>query len=196
MAIVKIKTDNFRLEKRAIFETSLKLIRQGKFHATPMLEIALLSRISGTMIFYVYENRDELLTELAEKVLGEIHDTIEEACKKSLGFMDTVRNIWMGLYKFYTGYPDVISFIEQIENLKNLPGKIDVTHPASSTTLISVFQNHAVIAEMPSVETLAWSLHSSALCAAKLKTENPDEWLTLWTTGIYKQISAKGQAKK
>jgi AcrR family transcriptional regulator len=177
------------MEKMAIFETSLKLIRQGKFHATPMSEIALLSRISGTMIFYVYENRDELLIELGEKVLGQIHDTIEEACKNSLGFNDTIRNIWMALYKFYSKHRDVISFIEQIENLQNLPGTNRITHPANSMALINFFQNHAVKPEVPSAETLAWAFHCNVLSAAKLQTAKPDEWLSLLTAGIYRQIS-------
>ena len=173
----------------AIFETSLKLIRQGRFHATSMSEIALLSRISGTMIFYVYENRDELLVELGQKVLGQIHDTIEEACKNSLGFNDTIRNIWMGLYQYYSKHPDVISFIEQIENLKNLPATNWVTHPANSTALLNFFQNHAFKPEVPSAETLAWSFHCNVLCAAKLQTAKPEEWLSLLIAGIHKQMS-------
>jgi hypothetical protein len=153
-----------------------------------MSEIALLSGISGTMIFYVFENRDELLFELSERVLGPIHNTIDEACKKSLGFKDTVRNIWMDLYRFYNKHPDVISFIEQMENLKNLPGNNGLIHPANSMALISFFENHTVKAEVPSAETLAWSLHCNILCAAKLQTAEPDEWLSLLTAGMYKQI--------
>jgi AcrR family transcriptional regulator len=191
-----VNTDNLMLEKMAIFQTSLKLIRQGKFHATPMSEIALLSRISGTMIFYVYENRDELLAELGEKVLGQIHDTIAAACKKSLTFQDTVRNIWMGLYTYYTKHPDVISFIEQIENLNNLPGEKVVTHPANSAVLVNFFRNHAVKTETQSAETLAWSLHCNVLCAAKLQTEHPDEWLSLLTAGINKQVSNNSSHEK
>ena len=79
---MNITIDQTRHEKLAIFAVALKLLREGKFHATPMDEIAYLSRISNVLMEHVFDTRERLLEELSDAMLRQIETETEETFKK------------------------------------------------------------------------------------------------------------------
>ncbi len=167
-----IKSDNLKMEKKAIFEASLKLLSEGKFYASSLAEIAFQANLSGTMILYVFESRGNLLQEMSESLTKQIVDTLYEAGKYSLDFKERFFDNWMALYRFYTICPHAIAFIEQFENLKSLPHPERIIHPAKSNPLIDLFKN-GIDREMdryPNAEMLAVIFHANALTAAKIKS--------------------------
>lgn len=169
---MNIIIDQTRLEKRAIFEVSLRLLKEGKFHATPMAEIAYLSKISESLMEWVFETRENLLAELSEMMMPKIEREIQEAIKKSDSFKETVFNSWIALYQFYTRIPDTISFVEQFDNIRPLVSQKRIGHPGKSPSLTEVFRNQNSLSSDTSPETLAWLLHENALCAAKMNVLN------------------------
>lgn len=169
---MNITIDQTRLEKVAIFEVSLKLLREGKFHATPMNEIAYLSKISGALMDHVFQTREELLAELSNTMLRRIEEEVAEACKRGVDFRDCLLNAWSALYLFYARHPDAISFIEQFDNLNSMRFVPEVPHPGKLDTLIALFRGRADLLADTTPETLAWLLHENALGAAKMTVVN------------------------
>lgn len=170
---MNIAIDQTRLEKQAIFEVSLKLLREGRFHATPMTEIAYLSKISGALMDHVFQTREELLLELSNTLLRRIEVEVIDACKRGAGFRECLLNVWSALYVFYTRHPDAISFIEQFDHVNNKRFVPQVPHPGKLETLVALFkdQEEDLLADT-TAETFAWLLHENALGAAKMNIVN------------------------
>lgn len=169
---MNVAIDQTRMEKRAIFEVSLRLLKEGKFHATPMAEIAYLSKMSDLLMEHVFESREKLLTELSEMMIRKIETKIQEASAQRFDFKDRVFDCWIALYQFYTRFPDMISFVEQFDNVKHLPSPLKLVHPGRSSALIDLFTEQEQIAVETAPETLAWLLHENALSAAKMNVLN------------------------
>lgn len=188
------------MEKRAIFQASLKLLREGKFFATPLSEIAFQANLSGTLIRDVYESREKLLEELSESLTEQIVITIEDALKNSVGRKERFFQSWMALYKYYTLYPDAIAFIEQFDNLKALQNADKIVHPAKSKPLTELFHREELTAgeSTGSTETLAYFFHANVLTAAKIKTSerfvsvsSPEVLSEILWNGMYAQLPAE-----
>ena len=134
-----MKTDIFKIEKIAIFDASLKLLRAGKFQGTPLTEIAFRANMSGRMIDHIFSSREKLLSELSETLTGQIVKLIDEAARKGENFKDRFFDVWTALYKYYRKNPDVIAFLEQFENMSFSQDHAKVIHPANSKPLIQLF---------------------------------------------------------
>lgn len=192
-----IKSDNLKMEKKAIFEASLKLLSEGKFYASSLAEIAFQANLSGTMILYVFESRETLLQEMSESLTKQIVNTLEDAGKYSLDFKERFFDSWMALYRFYTICPHVIAFIEQFENLKSLPHPEKIIHPAKSNPLLELFNNEEIreMDSYPNAEMLAVIFHANALTAAKIKsntqfnsTSTPEDLVEILWNGLNVQV--------
>src|SRR3954469_7307806 len=109
-ANTNIHIDPLRLEKKEIFNASLKLLNEGKFHATSMNEIAFYAKLTESTIHYIFESREKLLEELSQNLTSEIIKTVKEADKNSILFKDKFLSIWNALYQYYLQAPAVISF--------------------------------------------------------------------------------------
>jgi TetR/AcrR family transcriptional repressor of multidrug resistance operon len=186
-----MKTDILMMEKRAIFEASLNLLRAGKFQGTPLTEIAFLAKMSGRMIEEVFESREKLLEELSETLTTQITKLIEEAAGTSNTFKQRFFHVWVALYKHYTKNPNVIAFLEQFENIKVLQHPRSLIYPGNSAPLIELFSGSDCT--VGSAETLAAIFHSNVLSAAKMSCMSdsqeldfkPELFSQLLWTGMY-----------
>ena len=164
--------DQTKFEKQAIFEVSLKLLREGRFHAVQHDEIAFLAKISAAMMERIFKTREKLLEELTTVVILHIQKELEASGQNTSSLKERFLSSWLSLYQFYTRYPDVIAFIDQFENLKKSLDPVPVKHPATFQSLIDLFSDGTLTFDTPG-ETLAWLLHENALGAAKLNMRCP-----------------------
>jgi AcrR family transcriptional regulator len=164
--------DQTRFEKQAIFQVSLRLLREGRFHAMTLNEIAHLANISAAMMECVFKTREKLLEELTDVVTLQIQKELDASIQIAGSLKDRFFNAWLALYQFYTRYPDVIAFIDQYENLKKSLDPLPVKHPATFQSLIDLFNEGTIASDTPG-ETFAWLLHENALSAAKMNTHHP-----------------------
>lgn len=169
---MNLAIDQTRFEKQAIFEASLKLLREGRFHAMKMDEIAFLANISAAMMARVFKTREKLLEELATVVTLQIQHELDAFRQNSASLKERFLNSWLALYQFYTRYPDVVAFIDQFENLKKSLDPLLIKHPATFQSLIDLFNDDNIASDTPR-ETLAWLLHENALSAAKMSIRHP-----------------------
>ncbi|MEX2234786.1 MAG: hypothetical protein WD824_21670 [Cyclobacteriaceae bacterium] len=163
-----MKTDILAMEKNAIFEASLKLLKAGKFQGTPLAEIAFLSKMSSRLIENIFNTRENLLCEMSAMLTSRIIRVIADAGEKSRSFKESFFQVWTALYKYYTRNPDVIAFMEQFETIKVSQKEPRVIHPGNSTPLIQLFTHPDCPLE--NRETLAAIFHSNVLSAAKMSS--------------------------
>ena len=169
---MNLTIDQTRFEKQAIFEVSLKLLSEGRFHAMKMDEIAFLANISAAMMERVFKTREKLLEELATVVTLQIQTELDASGQNTASLKERFLSSWLALYQFYTRYPDVVAFIDQFENLKKSLDPLPIKHPATFQSLIDLFNDDNIASDTPR-ETLAWLLHENALSAAKMNLHHP-----------------------
>lgn len=164
--------DPIRLEKTAVFDVSLKLLREGKFHATPLDEIAYMAKISGNLMDWVFQSRENLLAELSEVTIVKLENEIENVVRKSDTFKDRVFATWSTFYEFYTRYPDMIAFVEQFDSVQKMVPGGKITYPGKFRAIVHLFEGNDAHENQATPETLAWLLHENALSASKMNTLN------------------------
>jgi AcrR family transcriptional regulator len=176
--------DQTKFEKQAIFEVSLKLLREGRFHAVPLDEIAYLANISAAMMDRIFKTREKLLEELTTVVTLQIQKELDASGQDGGSLKERFLSAWLTLYQFYIRYPDVIAFIDQFETLKKSLDPLPLKHPATLQSLIDLVSDESFASDTPK-ETLAWLLHENALSAAKLNMHCPSPTTPLTVAEIF-----------
>lgn len=164
---MNIKIDQTRAEKQTIFKVSLELLKEGRFHAAQLSEIAFRAKMSDALMERIFLTREKLLQELTAVVIERIRSEVDEAGKYESDLKERFINAWMALYQFYTRHPEVIAFVDQFETLKQILEPEHFIHPASLKTLVDLFADERLHDDTPR-ETLAWLFHENALSAAKI----------------------------
>lgn len=103
-------------KKRAIFESTLELIKENGFHGTPMSMVAKNAKVAAGTIYHYFESKDELILALYDYNKGCVTETIELALAEDLPFKEKFFKVWRDLYAFYTENPNVLIFFEQFMN--------------------------------------------------------------------------------
>src|SRR5690606_31556619 len=64
MNVRSIEMDNVTDKKKAIFESTLELIKENGFHGTPMSLVAKNACVAAGTIYHYFKSKDELICEL------------------------------------------------------------------------------------------------------------------------------------
>lgn len=100
-------------KKRAIYESTLRLIKEFGFHGTPMSQIAQEAGVATGTIYHYFDSKDELIVELYHYAKERMQQAIFKDNDQALPYPERFTNVWMGLVKYYVRYPEVLSFVEQ-----------------------------------------------------------------------------------
>jgi len=100
-------------KKRAIFESTLRLIKEFGFHGTPMSQIAQEAGVATGTIYHYFASKDELIVELYHYARERMQHVIFEDNDLAQSYPEQFANVWMNLVKYYVQYPEVLSFLEQ-----------------------------------------------------------------------------------
>lgn len=103
-------------KKRAIFESTLELIRLHGFHGAPMSLIAKNASVAAGTIYHYFESKDHLISEMYEHHKGAIVRLINDAVDEQMTAEVKFRTIWITLFEYYTKHPNVLIFFEQYVN--------------------------------------------------------------------------------
>lgn len=103
-------------KKKAIFESTLCLIREHGFHGAPMSLIAKNACVAAGTIYHYFNSKDQLINEMYVYNKSKIIHVVKEALAEDNVYKDKFFKIWMSLYEFYTGNPNVLIFFEQYIN--------------------------------------------------------------------------------
>lgn len=159
------------MERRAIFRAALKLIKEGKFHGTPMTEIAFHARLTGSTILYFFETREHLIKELAKNIFSGLIEVCNGVRTERLTFEERFHKTWIVLRDHYVQNPEIIAFMEQFpfmpyNNIQDSKNLFQQFHQI----LIDFFgenQNKNFRSDM-SPENLAFLYHQNIIVSAKM----------------------------
>ena len=100
-------------KKRAIFESTLRLIREFGFHGTPMSQIAQEAGVATGTIYHYFISKDELIVALYHYVRDRMQCVIFRDADLGLPYPEQFTTVWTNLVKYYVQHPEVLSFLEQ-----------------------------------------------------------------------------------
>ncbi len=100
-------------KKQAIYESTLRLIKEFGFHGTPMSQIAQEAEVAIGTIYHYFTSKEELIFELFRHSKTKILNAIFKANERTLPYPERFATIWINLVKYYIQYPEVLSFMEQ-----------------------------------------------------------------------------------
>lgn len=99
-------------KKEAIFESTLRLVKEHGFHGTPMSQIATQANVATGTIYHYFSSKDELILELFKYCRLRMSEDIFKA-DKTTSYKDRFFSIWNRLLQYYIDFGDVFSFFEQ-----------------------------------------------------------------------------------
>lgn len=100
-------------KKQAVFDSTLKLIRDYGFHGTPMSLIARHAGVATGTIYHYFESKEALIIELFHYNRQKILDGTFRDYNTADAYPNRFLSIWINMVKHYMQYPAVLSFMEQ-----------------------------------------------------------------------------------
>ena len=103
-------------KKRAIFESTLALIRDHGFHGAPMSLVAKNAGVAAGTIYHYFESKEQLICALYDYNRDRVTALIAKALQDEGTYREKFFRIWNSLYHFYLQEPNVLIFFEQFVN--------------------------------------------------------------------------------
>jgi TetR/AcrR family transcriptional regulator, multidrug resistance operon repressor len=103
-------------KKRAIFESTLALVRENGFHGTPMSQIARNAGVAAGTIYHHFDSKDTLIMELYGYLRQEMTSSLLKMDDDQMAFKERFFNYFISHSLFYIEHPNALFFMEQFVN--------------------------------------------------------------------------------
>lgn len=103
-------------KKKAIFESTLRLIKENGFHGTPMSQVAKNAGVACGTIYHYFDSKDALMVELYRYIREQLTDALLAGDNANLPIRDRLFSFWLNHFRFYSQNPDYLFFVEQYVN--------------------------------------------------------------------------------
>ena len=103
-------------KKRAIFESTLVLVKEKGFHGTPMSQIAKNAGVAAGTIYHHFDSKDTLILELYSYIRDKMLEAMLQIDNEAMDFKDRFFNYWISHCLFYIKNPNALFFMEQFVN--------------------------------------------------------------------------------
>lgn len=103
-------------KKKAIFESTLALVKEHGFHGTPMSQIAKNAGVAAGTIYHHFESKDTLIIELYSYIRQKMLQALLQDDNQEMNFKDWFFNFWLSHCLFYIQNPTELYFMEQFIN--------------------------------------------------------------------------------
>jgi AcrR family transcriptional regulator len=100
-------------KKIAIFESTLKLIREHGIHATPMSQIAKHANVATGTIYHYFESKDDLILQLFSFSRSKISQMLHTEAHASKPYRERFEKVWLDLVLYYIHHFEYLVFFEQ-----------------------------------------------------------------------------------
>ena len=111
-----IDMDNLAVKKKAIYESTLELIKENGFHGSPMSLVAKNAGVAAGTIYHYFESKDQLICKLYDYNKNRVDKIISEVLHEDLSYKEKFLKVWQSLYAFYKENNNVLIFFEQYVN--------------------------------------------------------------------------------
>jgi len=103
-------------KKKAIFESTLELIKDNGFHGTPMSMVAKEAGVAAGTIYHYFDSKERLMCELYSYVKRRVIEAVRDGDTPELPYRERFFEIWLNLFYFYRDNPNILQFFEQFVN--------------------------------------------------------------------------------
>ncbi len=100
-------------KKTLILETTLDLITEYGFHATPISLIAQEAGIGAGTIYRYFENKEHLINELFTEIKRRVIKAILKDYKEEGTYKERFKHLWRNLIQYCMEHPKEFQFVEQ-----------------------------------------------------------------------------------
>ncbi|TPE43367.1 TetR/AcrR family transcriptional regulator [Pontibacter mangrovi] len=100
-------------KKKAIFESTLELVKEKGFHGTPMSLVAKRAGVAAGTIYHYFESKEELIQELYQYIKRQVIEVVQREDATDKPYRQCFFNLWYGLYHYYRHNANVLMFFEQ-----------------------------------------------------------------------------------
>lgn len=180
-------------KRRAILDTTLRLISERGFHGTAMSQIAKEAGVSTGIIYHYFESKDDLMDELYRDVKRHFGQTLTAEFDATQPITAQVRQILSLMLRYYMARPLESAFLEQYMRSPYFNAEIGaevVQYYLPMVTCLQRAQAEQVIKSLPDVVILAFTLD----VATSLAQRQAAGILTLDNALIEQVIEASWQA--
>jgi TetR/AcrR family transcriptional repressor of multidrug resistance operon len=108
-------------KKKAILESTLKLIKENGFHGTPMSLVAKRAGVAAGTIYHYFDSKDTLIMELFAYTQYRIQEALQGNLQEDMDLKESFFLRWISRCQFYIQNPDVLFFMEQFVNSPYYP---------------------------------------------------------------------------
>ena len=157
-------------KKRAIFRSTMELVRENGFHGTPMSLVAKHAGVAAGTIYHYFESKEQLLCELFAYAQQQAVSVVEKESAVDQPFKECFFKLWMGLYTFYRDNQDMLRFFEQFVNSPYRTTMPPLEEDKFYILLLAFFERGIREGELKEVspKILVTLIHSSVLSMAKM----------------------------
>jgi AcrR family transcriptional regulator len=103
-------------KKKAIFESTLVLVKENGFHGTPMSQIAKKAGVAAGTIYHHFDSKDTLIMELYAYIKDKMLHSLLQDDREEMDYKDRFFNFWISHCLFYIQNPNYLYFMEQFVN--------------------------------------------------------------------------------
>lgn len=127
-------TDTTTTDKRkAILATTLDLLVEKGFHATPVSLIAKRSGVSAGIIYHYFASKDDLIRALYAEIKADFWAAFVIGDPHTLAWPDRLKQTWLNTYRFHADRPAITRFLEQYEASPFYEGMASIEATAPTT---------------------------------------------------------------
>lgn len=161
-------------KQKAIFDSTLMLIREHGFHGTTMSQVAKKAGVAAGTIYHYFESKDKLISELYNYNRNLTIEVIDNSLSEKHSFKENFYNLWEALYQFYIDNTQILIFIEQYVNS---PYKADKNNAYSHSRLQSFFEEgikNGYLKKVSPILALVLTVSNIAIAAKLHQFGNPE----------------------
>ncbi|MHC2992267.1 TetR family transcriptional regulator [Pontibacter sp. HJ8] len=158
-------------KKKAIFESTLDLVRENGFHGTPMSLVAKQAGVAAGTIYHYFESKEHLICELFKYVQEQVKAVVQKEDCATVSFKECFFNLWFGLYTFYRDNPNVFKFFEQFTNSPYNKCRVGLEQDEFHRLLFAFFERGIAEGHLRHIspKILGTLAHSNIISTAKIQ---------------------------
>ncbi|GGK86272.1 TetR/AcrR family transcriptional regulator [Rufibacter glacialis] len=160
-------------KKKAILESTLKLIKENGFHGTPMSLVAKKAGVAAGTIYHYFDSKDTLIMELFEYTQFRLQQAMLKNLREDMDFKEGFFLRWTSRYHFFIQNPDVLFFIEQFVNSPYFPRCPQERNERIQNEIkqfIGIGKEQGVFRDLDQ-NLMSIMVHSSIITAAKIQID-------------------------
>jgi len=103
-------------KRQQVLDTTLELISELGFHATPISLITKKSNVAAGTIYHYFTNKEDLIDTLYSDIKKEMGIALEKGIDNTANFKDKFFKIWTNLFNYYIENPKKFEYLENYAN--------------------------------------------------------------------------------